>query len=211
MFKDETVVFTKDALFGYNLKKKRLSSILTITLLLLLAILICYYVIFLKNSDKLFVLIINSFFAHILVHVKGATFLGVFYASLFGGLFFVIMPLEAVFVAFLRAGHSPFILIPIYVSGLVISYTVNYLIGMKLTEISKKLITPKKFYKIKKVINRFGAPAVFVFNVLPLPSQPLAAILGVFKYNKTKFYFFFVIGQVIKYTLITMGYIYIFR
>jgi membrane protein YqaA with SNARE-associated domain len=76
---------------------------------------------------------------------------------------------------------------------------------MKLAGVSKKIITSKKFYKIKGLINIYGAGAIFVINALPLPSQPLAAILGVFKYNKTKFYLFFLLGQFVKYGAITLG------
>ena len=103
------------------------------------------------------------------------------------------------------ARPPPFMLVGIYLFGLVLSYTINYYLGMRLANLVQKAITPKKFYKIKGIINKYGVGAIFVFNVLPLPSQPLSAILGVFKYNKTKFYVFFVLGQLIKYSAIIIG------
>jgi membrane protein YqaA with SNARE-associated domain len=136
--------------------------------------------------------------------------LGAFYTSLFGGLFFVFLPMEAVYIRYLKSGFSPFLIILVYVGGFLFSYTANYYIGLKLNNVSKKIISPKKFYKIKGIINRYGAWAIFGFNVLPLPSQPLSTILGVFRYNKKRFYLFFLLGQLIKYTAITVAYIYIF-
>ena len=119
------------------------------------------------------------------------------------------LPLEALFITFLIGGQNGLLLILIYVFGFICSYTLNYYIGYKLSEISRKLITPKKFYKIKGIINRYGSGAIFAFNLFPLPSQPLAAILGVFKYNKPRFYTLFILGQVFKYSIITIGYFYI--
>ena len=113
--------------------------------------------------------------------------------------------MEAVFLTFLKAGYSPFILVGIYVFGMIIAYTINYYLGMRLATITQKTITPQKFYKIKGIINKYGVLAIFLFNVLPLPSQPLSAILGVFKYNKAKFYTFFILGQITKYTIIVIA------
>ena len=66
--------------------------------------------------------------------------------------------------------------------------------------------TMKKFYKTKGILNRYGSLAVFSFNALPLPSQLLSVILGVFRYNKTRFYVFFLSGQAVKLAGITIIY-----
>jgi membrane protein YqaA with SNARE-associated domain len=142
--------------------------------------------------------------------LKEKSLLGVFYSSFFGGLFFVFLPMEVLFVSLLKDGVNPTMLIILYIVGFLLSYSINYFIGMNLGELSKKLIGAKQFYNIKVAINRYGVLAVFAFNALPLPSQALSTILGVFKYNKTKFYIFFLSGQLIKYIVIAIGYIYIF-
>jgi membrane protein YqaA with SNARE-associated domain len=59
------------------------------------------------------------------------------------------------------------------------------------------------------LVNKYGMATVFVFNVLPLPAQPLATVLGVFKYNKAKFYLAFILGQGIKFSAIALAYFYI--
>ena len=136
----------------------------------------------------------------------------IFYSSLFGGLFFVTIPTEAVFIHYLRAGYNFLIVIPIFISCFFIAYNINYFIGMHLAEISKKIITTKKFYKVKTIINKYGDWAILGINAIPFfPAQPLSAILGVFKYNRKRFYFYFLLGQTIKHFALAIGYIYLFR
>jgi membrane protein YqaA with SNARE-associated domain len=201
--------FSKQNMFAYNRRKKRKFVFYSILVLILIIVIILSYVLYLKDSDLFFVKGVNNFLGHIAYHLSEGTLLGSFYAPIFGGLFFVPVPLELVFLTFLKAGHTPWLLVFIYILGLFIAYTLNYLIGGMLTEVSKKIISYKRFYRSKGFINKYGAWGVFIFNVLPLPSQPLAAILGVFRYNKVKFYVYAISGQIIKYTAIVLGYFYI--
>lgn len=201
--------FYKSAMFSYNQKRKITFLFLSIAAAFLITFILLYYFLSLKNSDIFIFNQINSAAGHVFQQLNNTTLLGSLYASIFGGLFFVILPVELVFYSFLRAGHNIILINIFYVAGFLISYTLNYYLGLKLTGISKKIISPKKFYKIKGTINRYGAWAVFGFNVLPLPSQPLATILGVFKYNRKRFYIFFLSGQILKYAVISMAYIYI--
>lgn len=202
--------FSKQVIFDYNRKQKRRFVLYSILFLILACLLLFYYFAFLLNSETFLAKRVNGFFRHVSLHIKNASILGTFYASIFGSLFFLPVPMELVFLNFLRAGHYPVFLIGIYLLGVVISYTFNYWIGGKLTYVSKKIISFKRFYKIKVFINKHGALGIFVFNVLPLPSQVLSAILGVFNYNRTRFYVFTMAGQAIKYTAIVLGYVYIF-
>ncbi len=203
------VSFTKQKIFVYNQGKKRKFAFYSFFVLTLIVLLIVFYFAFLKNTDFFLINLLNELLGHIKFHLFHKTLLGVFYASVFGGLFFLPTPLEIIFLGFLKSGISPGLLIFIYLIGLLISYTANYFIGRAFTETSKKLISYRRFYKIKGFINKFGALGIFIFNVLPLPSQPLAAILGVFKYNKTRFYVYTILGQSIKYFAIILGYFYI--
>jgi len=201
--------FSRQVIFDYNRKQKRRFVFYTFLGIIVVLALITYYFMFFIDSGTFLSRNVNSAFKHITVNIKDATILGSFYASGFGGLFFLPVPLELVFLNFLRAGHFAGLLMGIYLLGILISYSINYWIGGKLTYASKKIISYKKFYKIKGFINKHGALGVFVFNVLPLPSQILSAILGVFNYNKTRFYVFTMAGQVTKYIAIVLGYFYI--
>ena len=203
--------FTPGNMFSYNFDKKRKFVFYSTLIGILILAVIIYYILYLQNSDFFIIQGINSFVNHVITTVKSFSTLGAFYTTLFGGLFFLPTPTEVLFIVALSVGSiAPAILIGLYISGLIISFSINYFIGMKLSGFSKRIIGAKKFYKIKGFLNKHGIWGVFAFNVLPLPAQPLATILGVFRYNKSKFYLMFISGQIIKFTLITLAYLYIF-
>lgn len=202
--------FSKENIFSYNYEKRRKTLIIVSIILVLFFIFSTYYILFLRNADVLLVRVINTMFESVFLEIKNLTLLGAFYTTLVGGLFFVTVPIEIMYLLFLQKGNSAIILIPIYLTGLIISYSINYFIGLKLNHLAKRLISYKRFYKIKSQVNKYGAWAVFFFNIIPLPSQPLAAVLGVFRYDKFRFYFFFIMAQFLKYVWITLAYLYIF-
>lgn len=202
--------YNNNTIFEYNYGKKiRFIVYLIVGVAILLGI-SGYYYFFLSKMDNSFVNTINAVILHITSNIANTgSYLGAFYTTAIGGLFFIPVPIELTFLASLRAGIPAILLILIYMFGLILAYTLNYQIGSVFSELSKKLITPKKFYKIKVSVNKYGMLTVFLFNLLPLPAQPLSAILGVFRYNKVKFYLSFIIGALIKFIVIAVAYFYI--
>ena len=202
--------FSSNSIFAYNKgeKKKFLLNSLYVFVFLFLFGLIYFF--FFKNLDFFLIKFLNVLVDGVSIEIKDLSYQGIFYIALFGGFFLIFMPLEVIFISVLTGGRSALFLILIYLLGIFISYNINYYIGYKLGDFSKKLITYKKFYSIKKIINKYGTLAIFLFNFLPLPSQPLSTILGVFKYNLFRFYVYFILGQLCKYILITVTYLYIF-
>lgn len=201
--------FNKKNIFEYNLGKKlRFLTYIALTLIIIIGFSFYYYF-SLSHMDNFFVNTINILFEHIQSNIVGLSLLGALYATSFGGLFFIPIPTEVLFFAFLKAGTSPFFLVTLYMVGLIISFTINYIVGSRLSEASKKIITPKRFYKIKVSLNKYGIWTIFAFNVLPLPAQPLATLVGVFRYNKLKFYVAFILGQTIKFSVFALAYFYI--
>jgi len=201
----ETVEFREDKIFLYERWAKIGFGIGVIFFsALFISLIISYF--FLKDSDIAFFRVMNSFISHIVINISASSVAGIFYTTFFGGLFFITIPIEVFFVKYLSAGYAFYNVIFIYFIGIAVSYTIDYLIGLKLSRLSKKLISPKKFYKLKGLLNKWGSLAVLLFNATPLPSQHLSVILGVFRYNKTRFYVFVFLGQLIKYSYITAGY-----
>jgi len=196
--------FREDRIFRYDRLNKIGFSLSLIVFTAAIAVLAVAYF-FLRDSDIAVFIILNKIITHFSSQVGGATPLGILYTTLFGGLFFLSVPLEVLFIKFLKAGHPIIILFLFYFLGLIVSFTANYYIGYKLSSLSKRLISPKKFYKAKGLLNRYGSWAIFGFNVLPLPAtQMFIVLLGVFKYNKIRFYTFFLLGQLVKYIAITL-------
>jgi membrane protein YqaA with SNARE-associated domain len=202
--------FDKNKIFSYN-KNKGTKFIFYSIVFSVLIILMVFYLIKFRDSDFFLIKSVNNLVIHISSNIINLTSLGAFYTTAVGGLFFIPIPIELIFIAFLKAGlMSPALLMFIFLLGMIISFTIDYWVGEKLNGISKKIIGLKKFYKMKVTLNKYGIITILFFNALPLPAQPFSTLLGVFKYNKTKFYSMFILGQIIKLTALTLGYLYIF-
>jgi membrane protein YqaA with SNARE-associated domain len=205
--------FSNKAVFSYNHNRKTWFGILTIFVIILLLTLIVGSTILYRLSDELshipLVSIITSIFetsqgiiSHVIGHISGSTILGMLYTSLVGGLFFIYVPVEILFGKFILT-QNKFLVLGLFIGGFIISYSLNYFIGMKFSVVTKKIITPKKFYKFKGFLNRKGGLAVYLINSIPFfPSQPFSALLGVFRYNLTRFYVYFLLGQLTKFLFI---------
>ena len=202
--------FSQRRIFSYNLKEKKKFFFYSLLTFILLGLFILFYILKFKYWDFFLIRWINGLVKGISSNISHTTLIGSLYAAIFGGIFVAPIPLELIFIKFLKSGHPLILILLFYIIGLIISYSINYFIGARLTKLSKKVISTKKFYKVKGFLNRYGAWAIFIFNALPLPSQILSVVLGVFNYNKTKFYTFFIAGQIVKYAAITIGYFYIF-
>jgi membrane protein YqaA with SNARE-associated domain len=190
--------FAENELFTYNQRRKAVYGALLILGIVIGASLVAYYLLFLRQTDFAAIRFLNTIGGHVKLHVANSTLLGIFYTAAVGGLFFVSIPLEVLFFRYLGA-HPPMVVFFLFHTGIILAFTINYQIGSRLSETSKKLISPKRFYKIKGMINRHGVAAVYLLNVLPFTSQPLSALLGVFRYNKVRFYVFMLLGQLTKF------------
>jgi len=200
----QNIHFSQDAFFSYNRKKKKFMGMSIISIASSLTIILAILTYYLWATDSLFIEFVKQLSSNIVNSISKGTVKGSIYASLFGGLFFIVLPVELLYVNFLRNGIPSLQLIGIYIFGVTVSYTINYYLGRYLAKVVKFVIGYDKFYKTKGIINRYGNLAIFIFNALPLPSQQLTTILGVFNYNKTKFYTFTILGQIVKYILITV-------
>jgi len=138
--------------------------------------------------------------------VKGAMIL-----FFIGSLFFFFMPLEILFLTYLANGASPWQLLPAVLSVIIISHTINYSVGKRMDALSKLLISPRKFYRLKGLLNQYGPILIFAINSLPLSSPVLSAILGTFRYRMMRFYIYVISGQLLLYSALILVYKFIIK
>ena len=141
--------------------------------------------------------------------IKNATPLGLFYMSFIGNLLFVPLPFEIPFFIGLTKGNDFLLSFFLVIAGLIPSLAIDYIIGKKLSRIVFTFISPKKIYKAKRWVNKFGAYAIFGFNLLPLPSNELTFALGIAKYNITRLFVFTLLGTILK-MLAIFGFFWVF-
>ncbi|XDD50787.1 VTT domain-containing protein [Leptospira sp. WS92.C1] len=202
--------FQKDEIFQYHKKRNFYSGLIfistvfvAITLLFLTASGILKFEIPGLNSIQKLVLYVSR-------EIQKPSLEGVFFTTLFGGLFFFYLPIEFLFIRATYSRLDGSDLIVLHILGLLISFTINYFFGRIAARACIKLISPKKFYRMKGFLNQYGVLAIFAFNALPLPAPILSAILGVIRYKKKIFYPVFLAGQLAQSVVILFFVRYVF-
>ncbi|MGV8142049.1 MAG: YqaA family protein [Candidatus Pacearchaeota archaeon] len=147
----------------------------------------------------------------IVVHIKNAivevSLIGLFYAHLVGGLFFIPSPDEVIFYYALIKGNPILFSILFATAGYMLAQILNYFLGKKLSDPLLTLFSREKVYKARRTAQKYGALAVFMFNVLPFPGPVLSFALGITKYNFSRLMFWTVLGKVIKYGAVSVFFI----
>jgi hypothetical protein len=187
-----------DEIKEVNARKKKLDGMITIMVFLLVIWIAVLYFGFLRS------ILAGTWFGAMVGSIKHelATFSALcsLYVTLLGGLFFIFIPMEAYYLNALN--HTqPVALYAMFILGISISYTLDYFVGMKFSRLSRKLISPKQFYKIKSLINRRGQAAIFAANAIPmLPSPQVTFVLGVFRYNRMRLFILTASANMLKYS-----------
>jgi len=195
----------KSCVMEVNMREKELDIIyITSAIFFSILVLALYFVLFREME-----FFSSSFLAAVVHHIgseiASLSVLGIFYANIIGGFFFTPVPIEAISLQAINKNGNGWVYLIAIMAGTFISYTFNYVFGLKLSNFSRKLISVKKFYQMKTWINRYGIYGVFVFNLLPFASQQLIFVLGVFRYNKTRLIVFSFLGQLLKNIAIILG------
>ncbi len=100
--------------------------------------------------------------------------------------------------------HNPWVLLITSLIGLLVSSSLIYFFGED-TGLDKVLLKkyPDKVEKIKNGIDRYGAPVIFFWGLLPVvPSDLLSFVLGIMKFNYWKFILYYTFSHLITYSAI---------
>ncbi len=187
-----------------------MSGIMLTLIISALITLISVYIVFFKDPNFFENSVAGIIIAHVATEISASSYIGTAYIALIGGLFFIFLPLELLFYKALATGGSAALLFLIFIIGVIISYSLDYIIGEHFSGISRKLVSPKKFYKLKSFINKHGKAAILVIYLVPLmPSQLMTFMLGVFRYDKTRLFVFFICSWILKLYLLIMLYVYL--
>ena len=88
--------------------------------------------------------------------------------------------------------------------GFLLGNVVNYVFGLKFHKQIMFLISAKKFFGLRRQMNRWGAYAVLVLNFLPAPSDMLTFCLGAMRYNYKRLFILIFIGNIVKFSIIAI-------
>jgi membrane protein YqaA with SNARE-associated domain len=182
----------------YDDPKKRITWIVLTSISVIFGAILLINFIFLKKFDLFGDTWVLAFMNHINTSVTSLSALGMFYIFFFGGLILLFLPVDPIYILTLTAGKFTLFHAFAMFFGLGLAYTVNYLIGYKLSAFSKHIISPKNFYKSKVMINKYGKWGIFFINLIGVGSQQLMFVLGVFRYNWLRLFLLSFPGQLLR-------------
>jgi len=165
---------------------------------------ILFFLDILKQSPALY-----SQYLFIQSQISNSTLLGLFFVSIFGSLFFLVLPSEALFIYYLNSTNHFFILIIILtVLGSLVGLSFNYFFGKMLGEKILRWMFKKKFDSYKEKILKYGGYVLFFGNIFPGPIEVLTIFYGGFKFEYSRFIYLSMMGRLVKYVLLFILYIY---
>lgn len=152
-----------------------------------------------------------SLYQTIAQEIQARTLLGLFYASFFGGLFFVSLPVEVIFLYYLGLNYYVVQVTTVVMLGNMLGMALNYFIGRLIGERLVQKLMKESYPKFMKKLDRAGAFLILVGNILPFPIEPFAVFLGAVKYKFSRFMLWTFIGKLLKFAILAFGYIYFLK
>ncbi len=181
-------------------RKEKLKKKLRKLFFWLLAIL-ALYLLFLYFKQDILDLIKSNYYtwvvySHITMQISEKTLLGLAYAGFFGSLFFILIPLEAIFFYYLALPHHAILVVVIMLVSSLFGLAVDYLIGRLVGEGLLMRFAEAKFLKYKRAMEKFGPGIILVSNIIPfLPVQIISLIIGATRFGLKRFFIYTLIGR----------------
>jgi membrane protein YqaA with SNARE-associated domain len=188
----------------YNKHNKRFQGLVLFSIIALIVISVGVYFGFLRDLGLFQDTFIGDLFSHFFSEIKNFTFLGFFYIYFFGGLILLFIPADPYFFAAFAMGKFHYYDLFAIFAGLLLSYTVNYLIGLRFSRIAAVIVSPKSFYKSKTLVNKWGKWAVLLTNLFSFGSQQVSCVLGVFRYSLFGMLLLTFVGQAVKFVFLLL-------
>lgn len=152
-----------------------------------------------------------SYYQAISAQIEGRTLLGLFYASFFGSLFFISLPVEVIFLYYLGLNYYVVQIITVVMIGNILGMLFNYGFGRLIGERIVKYFMKENYGKFRKKIEKAGALLILIGNIIPFPIEPLAVFLGAVKFRFSSFIMWTGIGKFIKFIILAFGYTYVLK
>ena len=166
-----------------------------------------------KITKIIYGVVVFILFIAILSYIANIVFLSEQPATLFsfgfinfaGYLFFLLMPVEALFPYYIVIGNNPIIAVIVAVVTALLAQAIDYAFGRAFShKIIDGIISQKRYDKYNKVIDKWGGPAILFFNLFPLASSVLLLVAGIVRFNWRKALLYSAIGLTIKYSVIAL-------
>lgn len=125
--------------------------------------------------------------------------------SMIGSLIFFTLPVELAFLFSIIQGNSILLCIAVTLLGFALASFINYETGHKLSKYILYVLSAKKFYQMRRLMNRWGVYTIVLMTLLPTASDLLTFGLGTIKYNIKRLFALIIVGALVKFTIIALA------
>ncbi len=143
--------------------------------------------------------------------VQARSLLGLFYASFFGALFFIGLPVEIIFLYYLGLNYYFVQIFSVVLVGNLLGMAVNYFLGWLLGSKLMEVLMKDKYKDFKKKLKKAGGFLIIVGNIIPFPIEIFTFFIGAMRYSFLRLMIYTGIGKVSKFLLLYMGYKYFIK
>ena len=117
-----------------------------------------------------------------------------------GYLFFILSPVEILFVHMLSEPHARSLLFILAMATALTAQTIDYALGYLFSdEVIDNVIGQKKYKRNLRRIETYGDWTIFVFCLFPLSSPILILVAGMIRYSLRRVLLFSSLGLALKY------------
>lgn len=150
-----------------------------------------------------------AFYKAIEAEIASRSLLGLFYASFFGALFFIALPVEIIFLYYLGLNYYFVQVLTITLIGNLLGISVDYFIGWLLgPKVLQWFMKKETYATFHKKIQKAGAFFVIIGNIIPFPIEPFTVFLGALRYGYFRLMLWTFVGKLVKFGLLWLGYKY---
>ncbi len=122
-----------------------------------------------------------------------------------GYLFFIISPVEILYVHMLNQGHPVFSLYGLALGTALLAQAIDYAMGRAFSDtVIHRIIGEKKYRRNLRRIETYGGWTIFVFCLLPLSSPIVILVAGMIRYSLFRVFVFSTVGLALKYGVLNL-------
>ncbi|MFW6286206.1 MAG: YqaA family protein [Nanoarchaeota archaeon] len=152
---------------------------------------------------------IYNYYLIIESEIQNNTLRGLFFVSILGSLFFIVLPSEALFIYYLNStDYGAGTIMVLTLLGCIVGFTINYFAGRILGERIVKLLFRKNYPEYKKKIEKYGGYVLVIGGIVPGPIEALAVFYGAFKFGFFRYIYLIFIGRFIKYLILLFFFVF---
>lgn len=129
-------------------------------------------------------------------------FAGVHFA---GYIFFIISPVEILYIHMLREGHDVWTLFGVAMGTALLAQAIDYGIGLAFSNtLIEKIIGARKYQRNMRRIEAYGGWTIFFFCLFPLSSPIVVLVAGMIRYSWKQVALFSIAGLALKYAVLAV-------